>query len=87
MKPITLIRAMLGWTIGILIGMYGALIVIFFMPMNIYLKIFTLIGLFSASLGTLYSLFEIYQRYKMISAGEILFNDLKGGEDATIQEK
>jgi hypothetical protein len=67
-----ILRAMLGWTSGIVLGMYGALMVIIIMPMNIYLKIFTVIGLFSASLGTLYSLYETYRQYKIVMAMEEL---------------
>lgn len=77
MKQKTIIRAMLGWISGILIGMYGGIVVIFFMQMNSWLKFFTLLGLVSASLGTLYSLFETYKQYKLIMAMELLTKDEK----------
>lgn len=63
MNQKTIMRAMIGWSIGILIGMYGALAVLIIMPMNIWLKVFTVIGLFSASIGTLYSVWETIKAY------------------------
>lgn len=71
----TILRGIIGYQVGILIGLFGGLIVMLFMPMNIYLKIFTVIGLFSASLGTMYSLYEVYKQYKLTMMVEEFNNE------------
>jgi hypothetical protein len=59
-----IMRGMIGYQIGILIGLFGGMIVILLTSqMNIWLKVFTVIGLFSASIGTLYSVWETIKAY------------------------
>ena len=57
-------RIMLGYQAGILIGLLGAAIVVTISPMQLWIKIFSVIGLFSASLGTLWGLIGTYKQYK-----------------------
>lgn len=57
-------RIMMGYMAGILCGTAGAGIVILFSNMLLWIKIFSVIGLFSASLGTLWGLIGTIRQYK-----------------------
>lgn len=63
-KQKLILRATIGWMAGMLIGMLGGAIVSIVFMTNIWLKIFTGIGLFSASLATLYGLLTTIAQYK-----------------------
>jgi len=60
----TIYRAMIGWQAGIIVGMLGAMVTMVILPLNIWIKIFSVIGLISASLGTIYSLWQTWLQYK-----------------------
>lgn len=61
----TIFRAMLGYQSGILVGMMGGMtFIVFFSGISIWLRVFSAIGMVSASLGLLYSLWTTWQQYK-----------------------
>lgn len=73
-----ILRGTMGYLAGICIGLIGAGVATIISPINIWFKIFGVIGLFSASLGTLYSLYETHKQYKLLmSVEEIKEEDIK----------
>ena len=56
---------MIGWQIGMLIGLVGAGVTIVILMANIWIRIFSAVGMFSAALGTLYGIVTTWKQYKM----------------------